>query len=150
MSDMADKMANSGRAVGYCLNDRCSDFAVGRVLTRRDEGFLCTRCERYGRIEHERGRKTGAFEFVSEIQVEFNYDPVRDLYLERTSVRDERLLQPQAIYKLKTPMVQTQIEAANVGRVVMAAINRKLERRPRLRNLQTRAALLSEGWQTLV
>ena len=114
----------SGRGVGYCLNPACNLYRRGRVLVPGSNAFVCGECGWMGRTQHERGYRHGDFGVVSEVRVEFGYDPARDIYTEQVVVTEDRTIRRQGIYILQTPMVEKRETALELGRIVLERLNR--------------------------
>ena len=140
----------SGRGVGYCTNRSCEHHGRGRVLAARVDPFVCSRCRQIGKAEFERGARQGDFELVSEVRIEYAFDPMRDIYTMRAVVTEERLLRPHAIYTLQTPLIQTPEMACALGRAILNRLNEKAFARKRNHWQPSREELRAEGWSTLV
>jgi len=138
----------SGRGVGYCMNPTCEHYSRGRVLPRGQDSFVCTRCHWVGKVELERGQRRGSYNVVSEVRVEFAFDPEREIYTQSAVVHEDRLLRPQAIYVLQTPLVESHKMACAVGRAILNRLNERVFAAEAAR--QTHEQLRAEGWSTLV
>ena len=150
MSDTRRTVVRSGRGVGYCVNRSCDHYGRGRVLAARVDPFVCSRCRQVGKAEFERGSRQGSFELVSEVRVEYAFDPMRDIYTLRAVVSEERLLRPHAIYTLQTPLIQTPEMACALGRAILNRLNEKTFAKKHPTWQPSRDQLRAEGWQTLV
>jgi len=139
----------SGRGVGFCINPTCEDYTRGRVLEAQKTSYVCRRCHWVGKVEHERGQRLGQYNLVSEVRVEYAYDPEREIYTRSAVVNEERLLRPQSVYVLQTPLVESEEMACAVGRAILNRLNERFFRRPSARQ-PSRAELRSEGWTTLI
>ena len=117
--------SRSGRGVGYCLNPACDKYRRGRVLAPETETFVCSQCGWSGRAQHERGYRHGEFGVVSEVRIEYGYDPTRDIYTRQAVVNEGRTLRRQDIYVLQTPMVEKEETALQVGRAILQHLNRR-------------------------
>ena len=139
----------SGRGVGYCMNRSCDHYGRGRVLAKGSTSFVCSRCRWVGKAEFERGQRLGSYNVVSEVRVEFAFDPEREIYARSVVVNEERLLRPQAVYVLQTPLIESPELACAVGRTVLKRLNERVFARKRM-HYPTREDLLDQGWATLV
>jgi len=139
----------SGRGIGYCLNPSCERYSRASALRKGDESYVCSRCEWTGHAEFERGHRQGRHRIVSEVRVEFGFDPDRGIYTESVVVGDDRLLRSQSVYVLQTPFVKSHRVALDVGRAVLKRLNEKAFS-PHLGRLPSREELRAQGWSTLV
>lgn len=139
----------SGRGVGFCINPTCEDYTRGRVLGAGATSYVCRRCHWVGKVEQERGQRLGKFHLVSEVRVEYAYDPEREIYTRTAVVNEDRLLRPQAVYVLQTPLVESEEMACAVGRAILNRLNERFLKRPAQRQ-PSYAELRSEGWSTLI
>ena len=140
----------SGRGVGYCVNPACERHARGRVLPKGQDTFVCTTCHWVGKAELERGQRRGNYNVVSEVRVEFAFDPERDIYTQSVVVHEERLLKPQAIYVLQTPLVESHKMACAVGRAILNRLNERAFAKESQPRQPSHEQLRAEGWSTLV
>ena len=119
-------MNESGRGVGYCVNSACADYLRGRVLPHgRLARFLCPRCGFSGRVELERGMRTGPGGPVREVRVEYGYDPVRGIYTESTRVNDPVVGALRGTYTLQSPLIRSADTAISVARTILARLNQR-------------------------
>ena len=139
----------SGRGVGYCMNRVCDLHGRGRVLSSGASTYVCGRCGWVGKTEYERGQRLGKHEIVSEVRVEFAFDPEREIYTRSIVVNEERLLRSQAVYVLQTPLIESPELACSVGRAVLKRLNERALGRVAARHA-TREQLRAQGWATLV
>jgi len=140
----------SGRGVGYCMNPTCVRYTRGRVLPKGADTFVCDQCHWAGRAELERGELRGRHRIVSEVRVEFAFDPEREIYRRSIVVNEDRLLRPHAVYVLQTPLVESEKMALAVGRAILARLNATAFAPSPLPPRPTHEQLRKEGWSTLV
>ena len=140
----------SGRGAGYCINTVCEHHGRGRMLKVQIDSFVCSRCGRPGKVELERGVRSGDFDVFSEVRVEWGFDPLRDIYTQRTVVTEERLLRPHAIYTLQTPLVESVEGACAVGRMILDRLNARTFSKSEPQARPTRDQMRAQGWSTLV
>jgi ribosomal protein S27AE len=112
------------RAVGYCENTDCEDYAKGVFLLNHGENFHCPRCRQLGSVEAEQGFHTGDSDIFKEVRVEFNYDPINGVYREIGIVRDESLWGRCNVYTLQSPLIKTEKRALKVAEAILANLNR--------------------------
>lgn len=112
------------RAVGYCEQKECEDFAKGVFLLNHGETFYCPRCSQIGNAQAERGFYTGDKEVFKEVRVEFNYDPINGVYRETAIVRDESLWGRCNTYTLQSPLIKTEKRGLKVAEAILANLNR--------------------------
>jgi len=140
----------SGRGVGYCMNPTCQRYSRGNVLAKGATSFVCSKCHWVGKTEFERGQLTGRQRIVSEVRVEFGYDPEREIYRRSVVVNEDRLLRPHSVYVLQTPLIETEKTACAVGRAILARLNERVFAPAKRPHHATRDQLRQEGWATLV
>ena len=125
-------MQQSGRGVGYCVNSACEAYLRGRVLTKCElSRFLCPRCGYNGRLELERGVRSGRSGRITEVRVEYGYDALRGIYSESTVVHDDSRSPGRAVYTLQSPLIQTADTAIAVARTILARLNARAAEAPR-------------------
>jgi hypothetical protein len=112
------------RAVGYCENTDCEDFAKGVFLLNHGNTFFCPRCREEGNTKPEVGSYTGGTDVFKEVRVEYNYDPLNDKYREIAIVRDESLWGTCNVYTLKSPLIKTEKRGLKVAEAILANLNR--------------------------
>lgn len=113
------------RAVGYCENVDCEDYAKGVFLLNHGDTFYCPRCREIGSVVLERGIhyvKDGAP--FKEVRVEFNYDPINSRFKEIGIVRDESIWGTGGIYTLLSPLIKTEKRALKVAEAILANLQR--------------------------
>ena len=142
-------MVGKRRGVGFCMNDRCEQFAELRYYVDLPSSFDCPTCFLPGVIERERGICRKDASVFDEVRVDYDFDPLRGIYQQRAAVRDKRLLGRREVYRLQSPVIRTRAQAIRAARVVLQNLNRRLER-PKRRRQPTRDQLVSEGWSVLV
>jgi hypothetical protein len=125
------------------VNSACETYLRGRVLPHHQlERFLCPRCGFSGRVELERGVRSGHGQEVGEVRVEYGYDPVRNIYTESTVVHGERQSGARAVYTLQSPLIQSADTAIGVARTILARMRqraaeaRRAQTRPTMRRAQ--------------
>ncbi len=112
------------RAVGYCENNECEDFAKGVFLLNHGQIFYCPRCRGLGRIVCEDGSYEGTSNIFKEVRVEYNYSPIDDRFREMAIVRDESLWGRNNVYTLRSPLIKTEKRALKVAEAILANLNR--------------------------
>lgn len=112
------------RAVGYCNNTDCEDFAKGVFLLNHGNTFYCPRCRAVGDIVPERGSYTGNTGIWKEVRVEFDYDSIQKKFKQIAIIRDESLLGEFNVYTLFSPLIKTETRALKVSEVILANLNR--------------------------
>ncbi len=140
----------SGRGVGYCMNPTCVRYARGRVLPKGADSFVCGKCHWVGKAELERGEMRGRHRVVSEVRVEYAFDPEREIYRSSVVVNEDRLLRPHGVYVLQTPLVESEEMACAVGRAVLARLNAVAFSPTPMPPRPTYDQIRTEGWATLV
>jgi hypothetical protein len=120
----AQEVSQMKRAVGYCENTDCEDYAKGVFLLNHGENFYCPRCRNRGTVEAERGFQVGTTDIFKEVRVEFNYDPINGKYREIGIVRDESLWGRCNVYTLQSPLIKTEKRALKVAEAILANLNR--------------------------
>jgi hypothetical protein len=125
-------MQQSGRGVGYCVNSACGAYLRGRVLAKSELAhFLCPRCGYNGRLELERGVRSGRGGRVTEVRVEYGYDALRGIYTESTVVHGDSRSSGGAVYTLQSPLIQTADTAIAVARTILARLDARAAQAPR-------------------
>lgn len=112
------------RAVGYCKNTGCEDYAKGVFLLNHGDTFYCPRCRQQGEVESERGHYVGTSDIFKEVRVEYNYDPIEKRYREIAIVRDESLWGRCNVYTLQSPLIKTEKRGLKVAESILANLNR--------------------------
>jgi len=112
------------RGVGYCQNAECDDYAKGVFLLNHGGSFACPECRHVGRIERERGFYTGNSHLFREVRVEYNFDPVRQIYRDVAIIQDVSLWEESNTYTLQSPLVRTEKRALKVAEAILANLNR--------------------------
>lgn len=113
------------RAVGYCEETNCEDFAKGVFLLNHGETFYCPRCRISGLVVAERGiHCTKDDAPFKEVRVEFNYDPINARYTEIGIVRDESIWGTGSTYTLLSPLIKTEKRALKVAEAILANLQR--------------------------
>lgn len=122
----SQEIAAMKRAVGYCENTRCEDYAKGVFLLNHSSTFFCPRCTTAGTIIVEKGHYTGTSEdgVFKEVRVEFNYDPINSVFQEIAIVRDESLWGHHQTYTLLSPLIKTEKRGLKVAEAILANLNR--------------------------
>jgi hypothetical protein len=118
------EVSQMNRAVGYCENTDCEDFAKGVFLLNHGDNFYCPRCRAHGHTEKEVGTYDGDGEIFKEVRCEYNFDPINRAYREIAIVRDESLWGRCRVYTLKSPLIKTENRALKVSEAVLANLNR--------------------------
>jgi hypothetical protein len=152
-------MARMRRGVGYCENSQCEDYVKGVFLLNHGDTFYCPRCRQLGKIENERGFYTGYSDIFKEVRVEYNFDPINNLYREIAIVRDESLWGRNNVYTLQSPLIKTEKRALKVAEAILANLNRyrglmdgdDIPRTPRssrstIRSMSSSASASYRGW----
>ncbi len=120
------EIATMQRAVGYCENTGCEDYAKGVFLLNHSSVFFCPRCTLAGTIIVEKGHYTGTSKdgVFKEVRVEFNYDPISSAFKEIAIVRDESLWGHHQTYTLQSPLIKTEKRGLKVAEAILANLNR--------------------------
>ncbi len=117
-------MTRMRRAVGYCGEADCEEFARGVFLLNHEAMFHCPCCRKRGRLEAERGSASGSGKVFKEVRVEYNFDPVDGVYREVAIVQDVSLWGPNSVYTLQSPLIRTEKRALKVAEAILANLNR--------------------------
>ena len=117
-------MARMRRGVGYCESTQCEDYVKGVFLLNHGDTFYCPRCRQLGKIENERGFYSGYSDVFKEVRVEYNFDPINNVYREIAIVRDESLWGRNNVYTLQSPLIKTEKRALKVAEAILANLNR--------------------------
>jgi hypothetical protein len=113
------------RAVGYCDDTDCDDYAKGVFLLNHSETFYCPRCRVRGSTVPEVGiSKPVDGKPFKEVRVEFNYDPTSRRFREIGIVRDEAIWGTGGTYTLLSPLIKTEKRALKVAEAVLANLQR--------------------------
>jgi hypothetical protein len=113
------------RAVGYCGDTNCDDYAIGVFLLNHGETFYCPRCRAVGSVVAERGISYAkADQPYKEVRVEFNYDPINGRFREIGIVRDEAIRGSGSQYTLLSPLIKTENRALKVAEAILANLQR--------------------------
>jgi hypothetical protein len=96
----------------------------GVFLLNHGDTFYCPRCRQLGKIENERGFYSGYSDIFKEVRVEYNFDPVNNVYREIAIVRDESLWGRNNVYTLQSPLIKTEKRALKVAEAILANLNR--------------------------
>ena len=116
------------RAVGYCNDTDCDDYAKGVFLLNHGDIFYCPRCRNTGTAVPERGinapRDSAPYK---EVRVEFNYDPINKRFREIGIVRDESVWGSGSVYTLLSPLIKTEKRALKVAEAILANLQRQGE-----------------------
>lgn len=113
------------RAVGYCENHKCQEFAKGVFLLNHNVRFDCTRCGEWGLIEEERYRDDAADDddaVYKSVRVHFNFRPLDGQY-SQIAIVDVNELRYGATYEIFSPMVKTEQRALKIAETVLCQIN---------------------------
>jgi hypothetical protein len=114
--------ARRGRGVGFCTSPSCPDFLQLRPQVPAPEEYRCPTCARPAGLELERGVRRGTGPIVSDVRVEFDFDPRRCIYLGHVAMRAARVLRPSGVFTLQTPLVRNE----RAARALAAALLREL------------------------
>ncbi len=115
------------RAVGYCDNPICDDFAKGVFLLNHGGKYSCSRCQRMGKIQREQGSADNTEPIFKEVRLEFAYDYRQDRYEETAIVRDESLWGRHNVYRYCSPMIRTEKHALKSAESILAMLNQMPE-----------------------
>ncbi len=111
------------RAVGYCENTDCEDYAKGVFLLNHGPVFPCPRCRAQGLVMPENGSYTTVSDIFKEVRIEYNYDPIARRYREIAIVRDESIMGTHNVYELESPLIKTEKRALKVAESLLANLN---------------------------
>jgi hypothetical protein len=111
------------RAVGYCQNTDCEDYAKGVFLLNHGPVFYCPRCRNIGEVVDEVGSYTGNSEIFKEVRVEYNYDPIHRVYREVAIIRDDGIWGQHNVYTLTSPLIKTERRALKVAEAMLSSLN---------------------------
>ena len=117
-------MTDIKRGVGYCENTGCEDYAKGVFLLNHNQPFHCPRCRQLCKVEKERGFHAGNTGVFKEVRVEYNFDPISNVYREIAIVRDESLWGRNNVYTMQSPLIKTEKRALKVAEALLANLNR--------------------------
>jgi hypothetical protein len=139
------------RAAGFCLWRGCSAYAQLFFLIESPEIFECPVCLRPGLVESERASREGHDALYGEVRIDFDFDPINQVYRKRALTIDGRSLGRQSSFTLQSPLIGTHEHAVRVGRLLMRNLNRQFERAGpgHRRRTQSREQLVEEGWSVL-
>lgn len=112
------------RGAGYCRNQECEEFEKDVFLMNYAAAFDCPRCGERGVLEEERGFRTGGYELVREVRVEYGFDVFNDAYQRVAIVRDEALPERYSVYTLKSPIIQGEKRALRIAEAILANLLR--------------------------
>ncbi len=112
------------RAVGYCEDEGCDDYAKGVFLLNHGDTFYCPRCREQGYLQPERGFYTGETGIFKEVRVEYNFGSIDKVFQEVAVVRDESLWGVHSVYTLQSPLIKTEMRALKVAECMLASLNR--------------------------
>lgn len=113
------------RAVGYCENTDCEDYAKGVFLLNHGNTFYCPRCRQQGHVEKERGKTANSHEIFNEVRVEYNYCAISGTYREIAIVRDDSLpARSSNVYTLTSALIKTEQRALKVAEAILGNLNR--------------------------
>ncbi|MBW2281694.1 MAG: hypothetical protein JRG76_06545 [Deltaproteobacteria bacterium] len=139
------------RGAGYCLKQDCSGFGQPFLLMRPSVPFECPVCMRTGVLETERWARTGEGALVTEVRVDFDFDPERRRYRKRTLKVERGLEGRRSVVTLQSPLIDTREQAIRVARRLLDTLNARA--RFSLRDptpaKATRRDLIAEGWTVL-
>ena len=107
--------ARKRRGVGYCTSERCPAFFKLQVQIPAPEQFRCASCGGAGQLELERGVRGGEGPLVTDVRVEFGFDPRRRIYLQQVAVRAARALRTGSVFTLQTPLAPDRDAAYALG-----------------------------------
>ena len=113
-------MKRSRRGCGYCMDNRCTDYAKGAFLLNQGEHYVCPTCKTRGLVVDEVGSWEGDAMTFKEVRVEYNYDPVEFKYREVAIVRDDALEGIHNVYTLQSPLIKTDKRALKVAESLLA------------------------------
>jgi len=111
------------RAVGYCEDTDCEDYAKGVFLLSHGPIFSCPRCRREGTVMPETGSYTSVSDIFKEVRIEYNFDPISRRYRELAIVRDDSLMGTHNVYTLESPLIKTEKRALKVAESLLANLN---------------------------
>jgi hypothetical protein len=116
--------ARRGRGVGYCANARCPEFLHLRPQLKAPEKYRCPVCAVTGQLELERGVRSGEGTVVSEVRVEYGFDPRRSVYRERVALRAARAPRAVGVFTLQTPLISDAGAAGRLGAALLRQLSR--------------------------
>ena len=113
------------RAVGYCTNSGCEDFAQGVFVLNPPSSFFCARCRGVGQLVRERGWREGSSpdDSFKEVRIKFDYTPIGSEFRQTAVVRDNSLSGEHLIYTLQSPLVKTETRALKMAESILANLN---------------------------
>lgn len=113
-------MSMMKKAVGYCFNPFCEDKHRGVFILGPHQRFFCPSCRTEGQLEQEEGRAIGHYAHFGRVEVNFNFDPVKNRYRSVAIVRDESVWGKQNYYTLNSPLIRTEKRALSVAEHLLA------------------------------
>jgi hypothetical protein len=125
---IASEQARRRRGVGYCTSERCPEFLRLSPQVPAPEQFRCTSCGTTGALELDRGVRSGEGPRVTDVRMEFGFDPRCRIYRQQVAVRAARALRSGSVFTLQTPLLRDAAAAYALG----AALLRQLSKPSRL------------------
>jgi len=120
--ETAERGAGIEGGMGYCQNADCGN-PDGIFLANASEAFFCGHCGERGKVEAERGFRTGKIGVFKEARVEYNFDPSRGRYREVAIVRDESLPTSYDVYTLRSPLIRSKKRALRFAETLFVDLN---------------------------
>jgi len=114
------------RGVGYCENDKCSDYGKGSFLFMHEGNtFTCVTCNKTSdHVLSERGipEREGNIPFAT-VRIEYAYAPARREYTEIAVLTDEGYNGPSGTYTVQNPLCKTSERAFKIAETHLSIIN---------------------------
>lgn len=116
-------MGRMKRAVGYCLNFPCREFAKGAfLLNHGDASYKCSFCRVSG-IQEPEACDYPKERPVKQARVEFDFCPLDRRYKAVAIVNDDSLVDG-AVACLRSPLIKTEKRALKVAEAILCNLQR--------------------------
>ena len=110
------------RAVGYCENSKCLDFAKGVFLLNSNK-FKCPRCLIPGHIEIETKKYLeSSYPYCSQVIVHFDFSIALKEYVQRAIVAIDDI-RGGNILEIKSPLTRVDSRAMKIAETALASCN---------------------------
>jgi ribosomal protein S27AE len=115
--DNGGSVATMHRAVGYCLNEDCSEYTKGVFLLNHGDSFNCPRCSMRAWVEPERAKLKNGSQVFREVRIEYNFCPIELKYREVAIVTKDDVEVPEDanVLTVYSPLIKTDKRALRVA-----------------------------------
>ena len=110
------------KAIGFCNNYNCDQFAKGIFLLYHEGDFFCPSCAKLGEFKRESRTEYGEGGVYREVKVEFGYNRTSDMYASIAVVSINEIKEGKT-YVIQSPLILTENRALKVAANILCSLN---------------------------